>query len=314
MNLALGGMGEHCVREERVMMNSVEDRLAGHRHYHLVRQAIEWLVEHQSYQPSLDTLAEALNVSPWHLQRTFTAWAGISPKQFLQYLTRNAARERLQARMTVEASAWAAGLSGPGRLHDLMVKWEAMTPGEIRSGGRGVTLYYGWGLSPFGSVLAGWTARGLCHLAFADTPSVAEEKALQALWPEADRVEDVPGANRWCQQIFEPARSAPLQVLLRGSAFQVKVWEALLAIPPGEVWSYQQLAKHVGQPGATRAVGSALARNQVGYVIPCHRVIRATGEVGQYRWGAVRKQAIQAWEVARKVNGLAGHSDGEAPA
>ncbi|RMF18847.1 MAG: methylated-DNA--[protein]-cysteine S-methyltransferase [Gammaproteobacteria bacterium] len=292
----------------------MDRRGAGHEdhpHYERVRQAIEWLATHQASQPSLDQLAQALNLSPWHLQRIFSEWAGVSPKQFLQFLTRNTARARLRAQQTVEEAAWASGLSGSGRLHDLMVKWEAMTPGEIRAGGRGVKLCHGWADSPFGPVLIAWTDRGLCHLAFADAPSETEIAALESLWPRAGFVRDEAGARQWSLQIFSPTRKGPLKVLLRGSAFQLKVWEALLSIPPGEVWSYQQLAMAVGQPGASRAVGSALARNLVGYVIPCHRVIRATGETGQYRWGTVRKQAIQMWESAQMSTLLAEPADGD---
>ena len=268
------------------------------RHYELVEHAIAWLMAHQREQPELDDLARALNVSPWHLQKVFTAWAGISPKKFLQYVTRTHALNCLRRSATVLEAALESGLSGPGRLHDLMVTCEALTPGEIRSGGRGVTLYQGVAPSLFGEVFVAWTERGICRLAFVPEGADAERQALAEGWPEARIVEATDGAVRRVETIFSGA-AGEVRVLLRGSPFQVKVWEALLSVPPGHWFTYQQLAALAGVPGASRAVGSVLARNPLGVLIPCHRVIRATGVVGQYRWGTPRKVALHIWEAER---------------
>lgn len=270
------------------------------RQYETVARAIAYLRAHARQQPSLGEVAQAVHLSEHHLQRVFTAWAGISPKRFLQYLSKEHARAALQASADVLHASLAAGLSGPGRLHDLMVSCEAMTPGEIKAGGAGVTLGWGCAITPFGEALAAWTPRGLCYLAFLDGDLDARSAELAAAWPAAQRQRDDAQAQQWMARVF-PGTPQPgrLHLLLRGTNFQLKVWEALVRLPPGQRVSYTQLAGLAGAPRAQRAVGSALAANQIAYLIPCHRVIRDSGDSGQYRWGSVRKDALLAWEAAQ---------------
>ena len=277
----------------------------GHsRHYAIVAKAIAFIRDHARAQPSLDEIAAAVHLSPQHLQRVFTEWAGISPKRFLQYLTKEHARRELATSASVLAVAEDAGLSSTSRLHDLMVSCEAMTPGEIKSGGLGLDIGYGFGPSPFGDVLLGWTARGICHFAFTGTDDDAISTALAALWPAATLRRDDTQARALLRQIF-PQSSArgSVHLLLRGTNFQIKVWEALIRTAPGQVLTYGQLARQLGKPDAARAVGSAVAANSIGYLIPCHRVIREGGDVGQYRWGSERKLALIGWEAAARRTG-----------
>jgi AraC family transcriptional regulator of adaptative response/methylated-DNA-[protein]-cysteine methyltransferase len=268
------------------------------RQYALVAQAIRYLRAHAQQQPTLAEVAAAVHLSEHHLQRVFAAWAGISPKRFLQYLSKEHALQALRSAQDVLGAAQASGLSGPGRLHDLLVSCEAMTPGEIKSGGAGVRLSWGQAGTPFGTVLAGWTARGICYLAFLDEDGAQRLDELRAAWPAAELQQDDAEAQRLMAQVF-PATPQPgrLHLLLRGTNFQLKVWEALLRLPPGRRVSYTQLAALAGRPKAQRAVGSALAANTIGYLIPCHRVIRESGESGHYRWGDERKVAMLAWEA-----------------
>jgi AraC family transcriptional regulator of adaptative response/methylated-DNA-[protein]-cysteine methyltransferase len=232
------------------------------------------------------------------LQRTFSVWAGISPKRFLQCLTRDHAKALLRDSRDVLAAAHETGLSGPGRLHDLMVACDAVTPGEVRALGANLEISYGFGPTPFGPVIAGTTPRGLCHLQFIDDPASALD-TLRAEWPLARLVRNDGAVAGTIARLFaEEHESQPLHLLLRGTNFQVKVWEALLKIPPGEVVSYQTLAHMTGNPRAQRAVGTALAHNRIALLIPCHRVIREGGDVGQYRWGSERKSALLSYESA----------------
>ncbi len=276
------------------------DESGTERHYALVAEAIAFIRAHARGQPSLAAVAEAVHVSPHHLQRVFAEWAGISPKRFLQYLTKEHAKAQLRAARDTLAVCAEAGLSSGSRLHDLMVSCEAMTPGEIQAGGRGLCVGYGMGRSPFGMVLIAWTPRGICHLAFFNDAPDAMLAALRCSWPHAHFEENDAMAADWLARIFPqtPTRGS-LHLLLRGTNFQIKVWEALLRIAPGEVRSYRQLAAEIGQPSAARAVGNALAANSLGYLIPCHRVLREGGEVGQYRWGSERKLAMLAWEAGQ---------------
>lgn len=268
------------------------------RQYVLVARAIEFIRANALRQPTLAEVADAVHLSEFHLQRVFAAWAGISPKRFLQYLTKEHARQALRASSDLLSVADAAGLSGPGRLHDLMVSCEAMTPGEIKSGGAGVMLGYGSAQTPFGVALAGWSARGLCHLAFIDGDEGHRFSELAALWPAAQRVRDDERAQQWLDQVFPSVpQRGQLHLLLRGTNFQIKVWEALLKVGPSHRVSYSQLAGMADVPRAQRAVGSALAANTIAYLIPCHRVIRESGNFGNYRWGVARKSAMLAWEA-----------------
>jgi len=270
------------------------------RQYDAVAQAIAFIRANAARQPSLAEIAAAAQLSEFHLQRLFSAWAGLSPKRFLQYLTKEHAREALRSSVGVLDAALDAGLSGPGRLHDLMVSCEALTPGEIRAQGAGVELHHGYAATPLGEALFGWTARGVCHLAFCDADRAAQLDTLQRLWPAADFLRDDAAAAALAARVF-PAAPAPgkLHLLLRGTNFQIKVWEALLKIPPASLLSYGQLAAHLGRPQAARAVGSAVAANNIAWLIPCHRVIREDGSNSNYRWGVERKLALRAWEAGR---------------
>lgn len=270
------------------------------RQYEVVARAIRYLRAQARQQPSLAELAQAVHLSEYHLQRVFAAWAGISPKRFLQYLTKEYAREALRGAQDVLSVTQASGLSSASRLHDLMVSCEAMTPGEIRSGGAGVTLGWGQAGTPFGAALAGWTPRGLCYLAFLDGDTAQRYQEMCAAWPAAQLACDDRQAQRLLDQVF-PGTPQPgrLHLLLRGTNFQLKVWEALLRLPAGRRASYTQVAALAGTPKAQRAVGSALAANPIAYLIPCHRVIRESGDSGQYRWGGDRKVAMLAWEAGQ---------------
>ena len=278
------------------------------KHFETVARAIEYIRGHARQQPALSDIAAAVNLSEFHLQRLFSEWAGISPKRFLQYLTKEYARQALRESSDILSTSFDVGLSGAGRLHDLMVSCEAMTPGEIKAQGKGVTVHYGLALTPFGDALFAWTQRGLCKLAFCDgcgsTDSSVLIDDLATEWSAATLQRDEEEAARLSQRVFYPepgkAGQAPekLHLLLRGTNFQIKVWEALLNIGSSKIVSYGTLAKLAGSSKAQRAVGSALAANRIGYLIPCHRVIRESGDIGVYRWGSERKAMMLAWEKA----------------
>lgn len=270
--------------------------------YTRIAHIIRYLDRHRADQPDLATLAHAVGLSPSHFHRLFSAWAGITPKDFLQCLTLDHARALLRRGDSVLDAALASGLSGPGRLHDLCVNLDAATPGEVKSGGAGWTLTLGFADSPFGTCLMAVSPRGVCHLAFVESADgEAELTALQTAWPRAGLQRDDLAARRLAQRIFAqspPQVQAPLRAFVQGTAFQVRVWRALLAMQTGSLVSYGRLAAALGQPGAARAVGNAVAQNPLAFLIPCHRVIRETGAVGQYRWGTERKRALLAWESA----------------
>jgi len=266
--------------------------------YERVAAMIRYLDEHQGDQPSLSDLAEGSGLSASYLHRLFRRWAGVTPKDFLQCLTVEVAKSRLRESAPVLEASIDAGLSGPGRLHDHFVSLEAATPGEFKSGGRGLMIRWGLAKSPFGRCSLGWNPRGVCHLAFHDREPDSNE--ICAGWPHAQWERDDRGALALAGKIFSPSSSRnPLQAFVGGTPFQLKVWRALLRIPEGCVASYTALASAVGSPNAHRAVGTACGSNAVAYLIPCHRVIRQTGAVEGYRWGAARKQAILAREFAR---------------
>jgi AraC family transcriptional regulator of adaptative response/methylated-DNA-[protein]-cysteine methyltransferase len=269
------------------------------RQYELVAQTLRWVAEHRGEQPDLGQAAAAVGISPHHLQRTFQEWAGVSPKQFLKSLTRQCAMERLLSGDSVLDAALSAGLSGPGRLHDLLVSTDALTPGQVRARGTGVSMAYGYGETPFGEALVAWNERGLSFLGFCDEQgreSVFE--SLRRQWNDATFTESAVEAVDWLDRIFAGSSGQPLRVWLRGSPFQLKVWEALMAIPDGLHITYGGLARAIGKPSAARAVGTAVGSNPLAWIIPCHRVIRQVGELGGYRWGALTKQAIVGYEVA----------------
>lgn len=271
-----------------------------------IADAIAYLERHYRDQPSLDKVAAAAGLSPYHFQRLFRRWAGVSPKRFLQYLTLEHARAALEEGRSVLETAYDAGLSGPGRLHDLFVTFDAVTPGEYKERGTGLTVDYGFVATPFGDGFLALTARGVCGLAFVgDGGRDAVLEDYRSRFPGARFQKRADAATRTARRIFHPRRPSERLILdLRGSNFQIKVWEALLRIPAGVLVSYGDVAAAIGQPSATRAVASAVARNPVSYLIPCHRVIRASGALGEYHWGAARKRTIVAWEAARREAGL----------
>lgn len=279
------------------------------RDYDRIARVIRYLDEHHVEQPDLAALAGCAGLSPFHFHRLFSAWAGVTPKDFLQCLTVRHAKALLREGESVTAVALDAGLTGPGRLHDLCVSLEAASPGEWKSGGAGWTISAGWAESPFGACLIAAGPRGICHLAFADPgDEAAAWQRLCADWPRAQIQRDEAAAARFAERIFTPSAVAAgqpaLRAVVRGTPFQLRVWRALLQLRPGTLASYSQVAAAVGEPAAARAVGNAVARNPLAYLIPCHRVIRETGIVGHYRWGRTRKQAMLAREGAlRPVTG-----------
>ncbi len=276
--------------------------------YQQIARAIQHLASHYQQQPSLAELAGQANLSEFHFQRLFTEWAGVSPKKFSQFLTLEHAKTQLRRGVSLTEAAHDAGLSGTGRLHDLFVNVEGVTPGQFKQAGAGLVLSYGVFDSPFGAYVLGAINEKIALLHFLDETQLPEA-LLQNHWPEARLLHDPTSLQPLANQIF-PAHSTadhqpvrPLTVVLRGSAFQLKVWEALLKIPEGQLVSYDQIADAIGQPSASRAVGTAIGSNPVGYLIPCHRVIKKTGLFGGYRWGTDRKQAMLGWEAARTVVG-----------
>jgi AraC family transcriptional regulator of adaptative response/methylated-DNA-[protein]-cysteine methyltransferase len=274
------------------------------RDYELIEQAILYLDNNYQAQPSLKEVAESVGLSEYHFQRLFTRWAGISPKRFLQYLTKEHAKQALEASAGMLTAAYQSGLSSLGRLHDLFVVTEAVTPGEYKNRGEGLTISYGFHPSPFGSCLVGLTERGICHLAFVEDGD--QQKSLSILaqqWGRAKLVEDFDRTESLVNNIVAFNQGIPTGMLslhLAGTNFQLKVWEALLSIPTGQVVTYEELAAMIKAPNAARAVGSAVGRNPIPWLIPCHRVIRKVGEFGNYRYGSARKKALLGWEMARR--------------
>lgn len=271
--------------------------------YARVEQAITFIARRFTDHPSLADIAAHVHLSPFHFDRLFARWAGTTPQRFLRYLTKEHARQVLRESGDVLAAVEAAGLSGPSRLHDLFVGYEAMTPAEYRAHGAGLRIRYGFAATPFGECLLALTERGICALSFQEPAGREAALArLRAAWSRAELLPDAPGTAAVAAQLFAPAAApgaARLPLLLKGTNFQIKVWEALLRIPPGQRVSYGAVAVAVGRPGASQAVGSAVGANAIGYLIPCHRVIQQHGGPGGYRWGEARKLALLGWEAAR---------------
>ena len=275
--------------------------------YETVRRVIEMLTLDYQEQPSLETIAARLSQSPTQLQKTFTRWAGLSPKAFLQAVTLDHAKRLLrQDEMPILETSIELGLSGPGRLHDLFVTHEAMSPGEWKAKGEGLTIRYGFHPSPFGEALVMATERGLAGLAFADKGG---EKAcfedMAGRWPRARFVRDQEATAPYATRIFEPSRwsgDQPLRVVLIGSDFQVRVWQSLLRIPLGKAVTYSDIAAEIGQPTASRAVGAAVGRNPISFVVPCHRALGKSGALTGYHWGLTRKRAMLGWEAGQAAS------------
>jgi len=268
--------------------------------YARMAEAISFLDENQMSQPRLDDVADAMGLSPFHAQKIFSRWAGVSPKRLLALLTHAQARKGLDDGLPLLDAAFDAGLSGPGRLHDLFVSVEAMTPGEVKKKGEGLEIRYGWHDTPFGAGLYMTTPRGLCGLAFADPGTeVTALEDMCARWPNATFIHDNMVTAPFAARVFSrEVHEEPLKVLLGGTPFQLQVWRALLEIPVGETVSYSHIAKQVSAENAVRAVGSAVGRNPISFLIPCHRVLRQTKALGGYHWGLTRKKALLAWEAA----------------
>ena len=277
------------------MLNQpIDDRY----HYGVIARALTLIDAEGGTSMPLDDLAARLSMSPAHFQRIFSRWVGVSPKRYQQYLTIDLARQLLAERHTLLDTAAEAGLSGTGRLHDLFLRWEAMSPGDYARAGDGLTIRYGWFPSPFGEVLAMGTDRGLCGMAFtAETGREAAMADLAARWPKARLTEAPEAIASWVAAAFDQAGEARLHLI--GAPFQIKVWEALLTIPSGHVTTYSDIAGAIGNPRAVRAVGTAVGRNPVSWLIPCHRAIRKSGGLGGYHWGLPVKRAMLAWEAAR---------------
>ncbi len=264
-------------------------------HYRVIARALD-LIDAGGPQISLDDLAGRMGMSPAHFQRTFSAWVGVSPKRYQQYLTLDHAKQLLADRFTLLDTTLETGLSGTSRLHDLFLRWEAMSPGEYARAGEGLTIRYAFAPSPFGEALVMATDRGICGLGFTEGPGRAAALAdLTARWPAATYVEaDLPPLTK---PLFDGRGEAKLHLI--GAPFQIKVWEALLQVPTGHVTTYSEIAQRVGHPTAQRAVGTAVGRNPISWLIPCHRALRKSGGLGGYHWGLPTKRALLAWEAAR---------------
>ncbi len=273
--------------------------------YKRIEKAIQFIENNFKSQPTLDQIAESVHLSKYHFDRIFKRWAGISPIQFMQFMTLDFTKQKLAESKSLLDTALDAGLSGPSRLHDLFVTFEAMTPGEFKKQGAGLEIFYGFCDSPFGDCLLAITERGICHLGF-----VKGDKRLDALnqlyetWPGARFREDPKATRTMVKSIFvvgQTRNPQPFNILIKGTNFQINVWKALLSIPDGWIVSYQDIAAHIGHPKAFRAVANAIAINPVAYLIPCHRVIAKSGKINLYRWGSARKKALIGWEAARSA-------------
>jgi AraC family transcriptional regulator, regulatory protein of adaptative response / methylated-DNA-[protein]-cysteine methyltransferase len=275
--------------------NPADDRY----HYAVIARALRE-IDAGGPALTLDALAARMSMSPAHFQRTFSRWVGVSPKRYQQYLTLAHAKSLLAERRSTLATAHQVGLSGGGRLHDLFLTWEAMAPGDYARRGEGLTIFWGWFDSPFGPAIVMGTPRGICGMGFAD--DMGAEAAFRDLlerWPNARFVEDVAALRPWVDQAFGTGQSAETPLVLIGAPFQIKVWEALLSVRSGEVTTYSDIAGAIGHPRAVRAVGTAVGRNPISFLIPCHRALRRDGGLGGYHWGLPVKRAILAWESAR---------------
>jgi AraC family transcriptional regulator, regulatory protein of adaptative response / methylated-DNA-[protein]-cysteine methyltransferase len=281
--------------------------------YNRISQAIAFMRQYHLSQPDLATVAQQVGLSEYHFQKLFTRWAGISPKRFVQYLTIEYAKAKINQTKSLLDLTLDVGLSSPGRLHDLFVNLEAMSPGEFKSGGAGLLIRYGIHDTRFGKSLIATTARGICNLYFLDiTDERTAEQILRLEWSNAEMIYDPQATQPLYNLIFDSAtfrdsadrtlhEQQPLTLFVKGTNFQIQVWRALLKVPLGGMTTYQTVAEMIGRPTATRAVGNAVGKNHISYLIPCHRVIRESGELGGYRWGLERKTAMLGWEASREI-------------
>lgn len=267
-------------------------------HYDLIARALKFIEENAGRNPSLDEIAADAGLSTAHFQKVFSQWVGVSPKRYQQYLMLDHAKALLQNRYTLLDTTLETGMSGASRLHDLFLRWEAMSPGEYAAKGRGLTISFGWFESPFGDMLVMGTDRGLCGIAFsAESGRNAAMTDMTSRWPEASFVEDPDKLDSWVAAALGKGQETRLHLI--GGPFQIKVWEALLAIPSGHVTTYSEIAQSIGHPKAVRAVGTAVGRNPISWLIPCHRALRKSGGLGGYHWGLPVKRALLAYESAR---------------
>lgn len=269
--------------------------------YQRIAEAITYIQANFKNQPSLDEIAERVHLSPFHFQRMFSDWAGVSPKKFMQYLSLEYAKQLLRGKeATLFEAAQETGLSGTGRLHDLFVKIEGMTPGEFKNGGENLQINYSFAESPFGEIIVASTAKGICHLAFFADPSEGEA-TMKSRFPNAQYQQLVDGIQQEALFVFQHdwSKLNQIKLHLHGTPFQLKVWDALLKIPMGNLTTYGSIASEIEQPKASRAIGTAIGSNPVAFLIPCHRVIQSSGKIGGYMWGNTRKSAIIGWEAAQ---------------
>ncbi|MCP4425944.1 MAG: methylated-DNA--[protein]-cysteine S-methyltransferase [Chloroflexi bacterium] len=273
---------------------------AGTSDYARIEKAIQFIEQNFQEQPDLAAIADCVGLSEYHFQRLFTRWAGTSPKRFVQFLTINYAKQLLAESKSLLETTYETGLSSPGRLHDLFVTHEAITPGEFKRQGAGMTIAYGFHATPFGDCLLAMTERGICNLLFVAGSRQSVYQNFAENWAGARLVEDGAQTRPFIEQIFTSTTNKRFHLLLKGTNFQIQVWQALLQIPAGTAVSYGNVAHIMKNSRAVRAVGTAVGRNPVAFLIPCHRVLRQTGGFGAYRWGATRKKAILGWEAARR--------------
>jgi AraC family transcriptional regulator of adaptative response/methylated-DNA-[protein]-cysteine methyltransferase len=273
--------------------------------YQRIEKALHFIEQHFDKQPSLKEIADCVHLSEFHFDRLFSIWAGTSPQRFLKYLTKEYAKKMLHQSGDLLDTSMASGLSGTGRLHDLCVTYEAMTPGEIKLRGKGLEIIYGFHITPFGDCMIAITERGICKLVFLQNNQNKAVEELKMEWENAVFLENETITKVYVNSIFPEdiaLPQKPLSLLLKGTNFQIKVWEALLRIPSGQLSYYEEIANSIQNPEAVRAVGTAIASNPIAYLIPCHRVIKKMGDFGEYRWGSIRKKAILGWEASKSAS------------
>ncbi|MDL5514885.1 methylated-DNA--[protein]-cysteine S-methyltransferase [Arenibacter sp. M-2] len=271
--------------------------------YCRIAEAIDYIQQNFIDQPTLEEVAEKVHLSPFHFQRLFTEWAGVSPKKFLQFISVQHAKSILEnSQTTLFETAYKTGLSGTGRLHDLFVKIEGMTPGEYKKKGENLSINYSFAQSPFGEIIVASTHKGICYMGFVDNKKIAFSE-LEKRFPKANFIQQTDGMQQNALQIYTQdwTKINKIKLHLKGTDFQLKVWEALLKIPEGNLVTYGSIAHHIQKPKASRAVGTAIGNNPIAFLIPCHRVIQSTGLFGGYMWGSTRKTAIIGWEASKAI-------------